>query len=66
MISADGEVRFSISKIEHSDVEQELGLMGLMMVDSVVTMEAMMCGLGAHIGHRGHLGLETLKQDEIS
>ena len=65
MISSDGKVCFSISKIEHSDVEQQLGVTRLVMVDDVVMGElttAVMgelttAGAGALIGHGGHLRL---------
>ena len=42
MISADGEVCFSISKIEHSDMKQQLGLMMMMrvMVEQLTTAGA--------------------------
>ena len=57
MISADGEVCFSISKIEHSDVEQQLGVTRLVMMDDVVMGELTTAGAGALIGHGGHLRL---------
>ena len=66
MISSDGKVCFSISKIEHSDVEQQLGVTRLVMMDDVVMGELTMGELttGAIIGHRGHLRLESLKKGE--
>ena len=57
MISSDGEVCFSISKIEHSDVEQQLGVTRLVMMDDVVTGQLITAGAGAQIGHGGHLRL---------
>lgn len=55
MISSDGKVCFSISKIEHSDVEQQLGVARLVMMDDVVMGE--LTTARALIGHRGHLRL---------
>ena len=65
MISSDGKVCFSISKIEHSDVEQQLGVTRLVMMDDVV-MGELTTGARALIGHRGqgHLRLESLKKGE--
>ena len=63
MISSDGKVCFSISKIEHSDVEQQLGVTRLVMMDDVV-MGDLTTGARALIGHRGHLRLESLKKGE--
>ena len=57
MISSDGEVCFSISKIEHSDVEQQLGVTRLVVMDDVVTGQLTTAGAGAQIGHGGHLRL---------
>ncbi len=57
MISSDGEVCFSISKIEHSDVEQQLGVTRLVMMDDVVMGQLTAAGAGAQIGHGGHLRL---------
>ena len=63
MISSDGEVCFSISKIEHSDVEQQLGLMlRLVMMDDVMMVRLTTEDPGGQVGHRGHLCLQSLEK----
>ena len=62
MISTDGEVCFSISKIEHSDMEQQLGGMRLVMMDDVMMVTLTTEAPGGQIGHRGHLCLQSLKK----
>ena len=51
MISSDGEVCFSISKIEHSDVEQQLGVMRLVMMDDVMMVTLTTEAPGGKVGH---------------
>ena len=65
MISTDGEVCFSISKIEHSDMEQQLGGMRLVMMDDVMMVSLATEARGGQVGHWGHLCLQSLKQDHV-
>ena len=63
MISTDGEVCFSISKIEHSDMEQQLGgMLRLVMMDDVMMVTLATEAPRGQIGQWGHLCLQSLEK----